>query len=872
MSDAPEFDAEVPFVDRLPRETDPSPPEHGRAALADAVAAAGGSVRSRDSLVGTERRPAVLAGLGRDDTVSRVLEDPPTDPEALRLEWTDPDGEGPVLVVAGGDERGLTYALLELAERVEAGGLDALGAVEALAQTPDNEVRGVDRFVEGPVADGWLYDREFWASYLDRLARARFNRFVLTVGYDTAFFSPPYPFVVDVPGYPDVRVSGEVDVDAATHRELLRDVGRMCHERGLEFVFATWQQRPWSANPDTEIDASDQGMLVEGLPEDADAYADYCATGIRELLGAVPEIDGVQLRVNFESGVGDRSTAEGFWREMIRGVAAADDARDPGRGVHLDLRAKGLTDDLLRFAEETGLDVTVPTKFWCESTGLPYHGTQMRSGELANLDDLNRRRRYGYADLLHEPRFYDVLYRLWVSGTNRVFVWGDPDYARRFSRAAGFGDATGFEVTTPLSLKGGHYFLQEADWDLHADADLRHYEWEDERYWAWYRLFGRLGYDADEDAAVWERAFRERFGDAAPALLDAYRAASRVLPLLTACHLTRHPALVNWAELDTGGALFADHNYNESFGDVTYATAEPSDPGLFYGVDEFVEDLRDGEFRNAYSPLQVARWYDALAADVRAALGRAERGGEPESAEYAATAVDLRMLADLATYHAAKTRAAVALCLSREDGDDDALAEAHARAVDARAAWESLAERGEAYHDDLVFGMGPDSADEGHWRDRLAELDADVATLRERLVEADRDPDADASGPVAALESSPRYRGRDVSVAVEAPETHPAGEDLPVVARVGGTAGVDGLDLHYRRADQTEGAFRTVAMTPDGDGAYRATVPGEYVAASVDLLVYVGTTDEDGDALLSPGVFDATRPAPYLVVETRPAE
>jgi hypothetical protein len=42
------------------------------------------------------------------------------------------------------------YALLELAERVEDYGLDALSVVTDLVETPDNEIRGVDRFIEGP--------------------------------------------------------------------------------------------------------------------------------------------------------------------------------------------------------------------------------------------------------------------------------------------------------------------------------------------------------------------------------------------------------------------------------------------------------------------------------------------------------------------------------------------------------------------------------------------------------------------------------------------------------------------------------------------------------------------------------------------------
>jgi hypothetical protein len=368
---------------------------------------------------------------------------------------------------------------------------------------------------------------------------------------------------------------------------------------------------------------------------------------------------------------------------------------------------------------ECGLDGTVPTRCGCEANGLPHHNTEMRRGELGNLDDLNRSRRYSYADMLEKPRSFDVLYRLWVIGTNRVFLWGDPDYARRFSESASFGDSTGFEVLPPLSMKGGHYEIQNS-WPLFEDPDLRHYEYEDERYWAWYLLFGRLGYSTGTDSAVWEREFGARFGDAASDVLEAYRATSKVLPLITAAHLTKHPNNWNWAELDTGGALFVENNHNPRFTDVTYATAEPSDPAMFYAIDEFVTDVIAGERAGKYTPVQLAHWYDHLASEARSAIEEAEAAAAETTTEFRATALDVRMLADLATYHADKTRAATALALYEETGDVTDLRDAHAYMQGAVDSWAALADRGDGtYHDDLLFAMGPRSAHEGTWADRL---------------------------------------------------------------------------------------------------------------------------------------------------------
>jgi hypothetical protein len=53
-------------------------------------------------------------------------------------------------------------------------------------------VRRVDRFLSGPYEDDWFYSEAFWRYYLKRLARSRFNRLTLTVGYVGSFISPPY--------------------------------------------------------------------------------------------------------------------------------------------------------------------------------------------------------------------------------------------------------------------------------------------------------------------------------------------------------------------------------------------------------------------------------------------------------------------------------------------------------------------------------------------------------------------------------------------------------------------------------------------------------------------------------------------------------
>lgn len=783
----------------------------------------------------------------------------PDVPEGVVIRWCHYEGQR-ILTIAGTDAVGLMYGLLEMAERVRLEGAEAFGNVRNLVDLPDHRIRGLDRFIMGPMDDGWFYSDVFWEYYLDRLARCRFNRFALITGFDTAYLSPPYPYFAKVPGYANVRAAGLTDKQVQRNLDRLRRVGRACRRRGIEFVFGIWQQTPWTEN---------QMGQIEGLPKDEGELADYCTAGLKTLLEECEEIDVIHFRVNHEAGVGDQKSNEAFWKQLI------DAAAIWGSRVKLDLRAKGLTDGMIQHALEQGLDVAVPTKYWCEQTGLPHHLTQMRREELTQLDNLNHSRRYSYANLLRKPRWFDVIYRLWNLGSTTLFMWADPDYVRRFSASCELGNAAGFEVAAPLSMKGGHASIQQKPWPIFDDPDLRSGQWEDERYWLYYLLWGRIGYSSKTGSEVWQRELRARFGERATGPLeDAIWSASRILPLVTAFHMPMHPMLTYWPELSTGAALFAENNYNRRFngtfyGDVSYGSTEPSDPGLFYGIDEYTRDRGKGRIKGKYTPLQVRKWLQGFANDVRGAVSQAESNiSKRPTPEFRALRLDLLMLADLATYHTEKILAAVALGLSSNSKGADRrryLRMSLQHSVGARAAWIALSERGSgAYHGSLEFNAGRSTARRGQWRDRIPELDADLAKL-EAMLKDENSPNVPApeglAGALAGAETLPRLE-------VEIPSDWTAGRDLAVVVKTGAIDRFpEGLKLRYRHTNQLEGAFKSLVMKPIDKG-YRGVIPGRYIRKEWDLLLYISGVLSPETVLMYPGLYHPVHPLPYFVVRT----
>lgn len=807
---------------------------------------------------------SVAIGLSTEPRMEKLLRwhglDVPQAPESVLIA---PAAGGTLVIVSGADDTGLMYALLELSGRVEDAGLPALRDVSYTRESPANRVRGVDRFIMSTRDNAWFLSDAFWDYYLARLAKHRFNRLVLITGFDTAYLSPPYPFLLEAPGYPAVQAVSLTPQARDVNLAQLRRIGGRCRALGISFILGIWQQTPFGVNPER------QRCLVEGMPDRMDDFAEYCAEGIQALIRALPEVDGLQFRVNYEAGVfaGERQadarygTHEAFWLRLIDAVADAD------RPVSLELRAKGLTDGMIAHALNRGVRLVIPTKYWCEHTGLPYHITIMRSEELERVEDPNRGRRYSYSTLLRKPRSHDIIYRLWNYGSTNLFVWGDPDYAARFSRTCALGDAMGFEITAPLSMKGGHAMIEGMEWPVHVDPGLRVGTWEDERYGLYYAVYGRLGYAPDAGAEVWRREIRSAFGDVGTEALEtAFRAQGKILPLITAFHMPVHPSQSYWPEICTGGALFAEHNSNPHFKGITYGSTLPSDQALFMGVEDYMAQRAAGVPVEKYTPPQVAGWlwrYGELTMAQVDALDR--QPGLSGSTAYRSTRLDLLMVAQLGHYHVWKIGASLRLCEYERDGRAEALAESLAMLERARACWHNLCALAEgSYHDNLAFYQALTRYPYGAWRDRLPELDKDAARLGEMLDAIHADNSAVEAAPFWTIVTPPG------GMSARVPKRCIAGEALPVSLDVSDQCRLlllgSGVTLRYRHTNQHEGAFLSMPMRDTGK-AFEATIPGAYVCAEWDLLLYFTALDRERNPVIYPGLGHVEYAAPYLVVE-----
>ncbi len=777
-------------------------------------------------------------------------------PEALGL-IRGKVGDRSVLLASGSDVRGLVYALLELADRVEHARrpVAELQRPDRIVEQPANRVRSIARLFTSELEDkAWFYDKSFWQRYLSMLITHRINRFTMTfgLGYNAprgirdSYFYFTYPFLLDVPGY-NVKAVGLPDQERDRNLEMLRYIVEETTRRGLHFQLALWTHA-YDFRDSPEVNYPISGLTPEN-------HAAYCRDALHKLLQSCPKIDGVTFRCHSESGIPQGSYE--FWKTVYDGVVRA------GKKRPIDIHSKGIDYKLIEIALETGMPVSVGPKYWAEHQGLPYHQAAIQAAEWRKAkpgESMERQRRftrYGYADYLREDRRHDVLYRIWP-GTQRLLLWGDPAMAAGYGRYSNICGSLGVELCEPLSFKGRMGSGIPGHRGGYADPTLRPEGGAWEKYLYTYRVWGRLLYNPDTPREVWGRYLKTEFGPAARDCEIALAHASRTLLLITTVHTPSCSNNGYWPEIHRNIPIVEGNR----FGRVS-----PLDPELFTTCDEFADELTAGKRSGKYSPMEVARWFDTLARLADGHLARArDKVADANDPAFRRLAIDTAIQSGTARYFGQKLRAAVAYAFYRKTGDQAAVREALKRYASSREAWAKLSEVAKgAYVEDLTFG--PNSALRGHWADRLEAIDKDLADMQAQSEQQPSASDEGAPSWVAAI-SRPGFTAFPRQSPARCQHLPPAkfrpGRPIPVEIAMEAGHRLASAVLHYRHVDQSD-AYRTAEMTAEG-GRWRAEIPGEYTDSPYPMLYYFELRDPRGRAWIYPGLNADLANQPYFVV------
>ena len=792
----------------------------------------------------------------------------PSEPEALGLIPAISSGR-PVLLATGYDSRGLTYAVLELADRIMCSSqpLESLRFDKAVVEKPANAVRGINRLFVSEIEDkGWFNDKEMWPQYLSMIATQRFNRFSLSlgIGYDflqnvtDGYFLFPYPFLLSVKGY-NVRVPQLPDTERDQNLEMLRFISGETVARGIQFQLGLWMHGyEW-------INSPNPNYTIEGLTPET--HASYCHDAVRELLIQCPAISGITFRVHGESGVTEGSY--NFWKTIFEGVATC------GRKVEIDMHAKGMDPKMIETAIASGLPVTISPKYWAEHLGMPYHQADIRSLEipksgdqakgLMNLSAGSRSfTRYGYGDLLNEKRNYSVLHRIWP-GTQRLLLWGDPLTSAAHSKAFGFCGSVGAELMEPLSFKGRRGSGIAGDRCGYLDASLKP-RWDWEKYLYSLRVFGRLLYNPDTDPDVWRRFLKKEFGTASDNIERAIANATRILPIVLTVHGASAGNNTYWPEMYTNMSIpdpKSKNPYSDSPSPRVFGNVSPMDPQIFLGINDFAKELISSDRSGKYSPVEAAQWIEDYSDEAARCLGQAE-ADNPDKGKpgFKRMVVDIAILIGLGRFFAAKFRSGLLFGIYQQSGDRTALGESVRYYEKARGFWADLSERARViYKPDITIGENP--VIRGHWLDRLPAIDEDIAVMIKLLEQTPGNSNAmKESVKLAIQEATGRPVRTKASVNHSLQEGYKPG--VPVNIALSLDRKPSTVLIHYRHVNHAE-RYETSEMAFTGIG-YEATIPAAYTASEYPIQYYFEMREGSENGWLYPGFNSDLTNQPYFII------
>lgn len=778
------------------------------------------------------------------------------------------------IYVIGHDCNGLIYGLLELADRINCtnhseAAWAALTNLASITEKTDMPVRSITRLFVSEVEDKqWYYDRTFWDEYLTELVMQRFNRFhlALGIGYDSGhdpnvvdnYFCFAYPFLLQLPQY-NVEAAHLSQQEMKRNLETLQYISQQAKLRGLHFQLGLWTHaHDFQHSPNLRYPIA--GITKEN-------HALYCRDALQALLHACPAIDGVTFRVHYESGIPE--PASEFWRVVLEGAGRS------GQRVEIDMHAKGVDEQLIETAVKSGSPVVISAKYAAEHMGLPYHQADIRplekprTGKTAlGFDALTaaarRFTRYGYGDFLHQPRSFDVIYRVWP-GTQRLLLWGDPALAAAFGRFGRFGGAKGIEWFEPLSFKARKDSGTIDGRDPYADLSLRLNDGQWKKYKYTYRLWGRLMYNPDSKPDSWRRYLALIFGDSASYVERALAVASKILPLVTTAS---HPSAANnvyWPEMYTNQPIVEGQAATDGDFDTpapyTFGAASPLDPQLFYTIDRFVKDQLAGELNGKLTPLEVADRLLSFAEEAQLNLAKfneQNEAAETYAAEWKRYQVDISALSYIGRFFAFKIKAAVQYAYYQNISDPQCLYLALNDYNAAKEAWEQVVQTTSVYKEDITFGFKPYAR--GHWRDRLKEITKDIFEMERVYLDsllAGKEPTMSCKDipellPAASIElkhtpPEPSW-GKSIKLHLEYLE---ADETTKV-------------KVYYRIAHQAMD-YESVDMIREKTDYY-AVIPHSYTTTGYQLLYYFVIQKEDNTATLYPGLNAELSNQPYYAL------
>lgn len=427
--------------------------------------------------------------------------------------------DGNKITVSGGDERGMIYGSLSLAEAVQNG--KTLKEIRASSERPHYLLRAIkfdlpwDTYRHSYALDLHIEtckDVHYWEAFLDMMVKNRFNALSL-------WNLHPYPFMIKPVNFPEAGPFNGKEMKE--WQRLFHGIFSMAKTRAIDIYivpFNIFVSPEFSKAHNVSMDNLGHHFFVRGdTTEIVKRYTRECVT---QMLREYPEITGMGLTLG--EGMGDMTPEQ---REDWMRQTIIEGMRLAGRPLKLIHR--------IPFSSTTGsLGITsietekLTRKVIEEEGNYPFLVKPIFADLKYNWSHAHSTPRLVK---VHGGKLYDTYFKpdpsvykiTWTARNEDFFClrWGVPDFVRAHIAGNNQSYVGGYFIGSETYIPAKDYFTKP---DIPVD-----WRYAFERQWLFYKLWGRLLYNPTTPDSIFQAEFSHRYGRKGQHLLEAYALACK---------------------------------------------------------------------------------------------------------------------------------------------------------------------------------------------------------------------------------------------------------------------------------------------------------------------------------------------------------
>jgi hypothetical protein len=560
--------------------------------------------------------------------------------------------ESKVITVYGGDNRGLIYGALQLAQMLRDG--TPLERIPAQEDQPTLEFRAIkynlpwDTYRASSALDQHFdtaRDLNYWEAFLDMMVENRFNVISL-------WNEHPFTYMVLPKNFPEASPWSKKE--QAQWHALYREIFRMAKERALDTYIVHW-----SIFVSKEFAAAHDVAKVNFYPhyyvpgDTSELVRRYLRESVKQVLEEYPDLDGIGI--SHGEGMAEMTPlARQQWMDDVL-IAGMLEANRPVKLIHRVPFSSGTSsapgvsknvEQVTREAMEKLEDrfdgpIWAEMKFnWSHAHSTPQL-VKVHGGEL------------GDTYFKPEPKNYKIT---WQARNEDFFAlrWGVPSFIREHVVLNGSPSYVGgYFIGSDTYIPALDYFT--------ASKESVDWKWAFERQWLFYKLWGRLLYNPKTPDAVFEAEFVHRYGPGAGTLLQAYSLASSTQLRLASLYDSK------WDFTLYSEGFLALQGEETKYISVDALIEQPTLAPEYVSVKDYVQALKEGRSFGAgrvTPPILI----EMLERDNREALRLVQDIDTRTDASLMHEVADVKTWANLGLHLAAKLKGAIALQTYRTGG------------------------------------------------------------------------------------------------------------------------------------------------------------------------------------------------------------